>query len=224
MRIVAVSDIHGSLPDLPKGDVLVLAGDICPDFYKEDFRRGEFVFDDGSARQLAWLRGEFREWLDDLDFKHVVAIAGNHDFVFQKPYRIDLDWHFLQDSVIDIQGKRFFGTPWVPNLSGWAFYADNQTLEEQSVAMPVCDVLISHGPPYGYGDVVGAKYGSAEGKHAGNPFLEDAIKRIKPEIVLFGHMHENHGQIKSIDQSKLYNVAIKDDRYQVVYEPTVIDI
>lgn len=53
---------------------------------------------------------------------------------------------------------------------------------------PVVDVLITHGPPYGIHDY------SVRGEvHAGCPHLFRAIRRARPRIAAFGHIHEGYG-------------------------------
>jgi len=66
MRIVGISDthsLHKKIKENLEGDILVCGGDITKKGSKDD------VLD-------------FNHWLKDLDFKHKVVIAGNHDFCF----------------------------------------------------------------------------------------------------------------------------------------------
>ena len=50
------------------------------------------------------------------------------------------------------------------------------------------DILISHGPPYGVGDL------RANGRHAGDEELRKIVeRRIKPKFHIFGHIHESYG-------------------------------
>ena len=48
MRIVALSDQHGFLPDVPPCDLLIVAGDLCPD------RFGPFMAVHDPHQQQAW--------------------------------------------------------------------------------------------------------------------------------------------------------------------------
>ena len=63
MKYVAISDTHGCHRhlDLPAGDVLIHAGDVC---------------DRGSQSQT----DDFFDWFAKLDFAHKLLIWGNHDF------------------------------------------------------------------------------------------------------------------------------------------------
>src|SRR5436190_15681713 len=48
MRIVALSDQHGFLPNIPPCDLLIVAGDVCPD------RFGPFMAVHDPYQQKAW--------------------------------------------------------------------------------------------------------------------------------------------------------------------------
>ena len=52
------------------------------------------------------------------------------------------------------------------------------------------DILITHFPPYGIGDL------TRSGKHLGSKDLLSAIRRIKPQYHIFGHVHESYGLFK----------------------------
>lgn len=197
-RIVGIADLHGNLPeDLPAGDVLVIAGDVCP------------VTDHELTFQTRWLEKSFYPWMEALPHEEIVWIAGNHDFVCQLP-----EWepggrgHYLVDSGVELAGLSFHGTPWVPDLEGWAFYADDEELATRSAAIPPVDVLVSHGPPRGFGDQL------ARGGRAGSTALLSRLERVPPKLCLFGHIHEDHGTWR-LDGTDLANVAHVDVRYVV---------
>ena len=67
MKFVAISDTHcrHNNVKLPKGDVLLHAGDIT---YKGEKTE---VFD-------------FLKWFEKQNYKHKIFIAGNHDFYFER--------------------------------------------------------------------------------------------------------------------------------------------
>ena len=198
VRVVAIADLHGFLPqDLTAGDVLVIAGDVCP------------ISDHDTGFQDRWLRETFYPWLDGLPHDEVVWIAGNHDFVCQLPeWRPGGRGRYLLDSSFEVKGLVFHGTPWVPKLEGWAFYAPDDELERRMASVPGADVLVSHGPPHGYGDTV------VRGERAGSAALLAAIDRTRPRVCVFGHIHEDHGAWER-NGTRLANVAHVDVRYGV---------
>ena len=72
MKICAVSDLHGNLPTIPECDLLIIAGDVCPD----KFKHNNYRFPDRDG-QLAWLHYEFKTWLRDQPAAETVMTFGN---------------------------------------------------------------------------------------------------------------------------------------------------
>jgi Icc-related predicted phosphoesterase len=87
-----------------------------------------------------------------LPARHIIGVAGNHDFEFQRhpeAYR-GLPWHYLENSGIELDGLTFWGSPWTPPFFNWAFMAEEDKLRSMFAKIPKhVDVLITHGPPAG---------------------------------------------------------------------------
>lgn len=227
--VYAISDLHGNLPDIPTdAEVLILAGDICPDF--RPAITGERV-DKGGYAQARWLDTEFRAWLESRpDGCSVVAIWGNHDFVGEHPELIpDLPWILLQDSSTLLNADLcVYGTPWVPGLPYWAFHASEFALSARAGALPQVDILVTHGPPRGLGDYIPGgtpkqvnKYGNAEGLHVGDVALSSFLESERaPGVVVCGHIHEARG-VYCTGGTTVYNVAAVDERYHLHSNPWV---
>ena len=66
MKLVLISDTHGQHHNLslPKGDVLIHAGDI-------------------SQRGLHTEVTDFLDWFSSQEYKYKIFIAGNHDYYFE---------------------------------------------------------------------------------------------------------------------------------------------
>lgn len=212
MNVYAVADLHGYLPAIPEDcDLLLIAGDICPDFEFGGAR------DTSGHQQSAWLDTTFREWLT----VPAVAIWGNHDFVGEHPGLIpELPWTLLQDSETTVNGLRIYGTPWVPGLPRWAFFQNPAGLAARAELIPEgLDVLMTHGPPYRAGDHIPwtpkyeTKYGTPrEGEWVGDRTLNRAINRAKPGVALCGHIHESRGT-HYVGGVTVHNVAAVDGAY-----------
>ena len=176
MRIVAVADTHLFTDDfiVPDGDVFVHAGDMC------------------QAGTIAELLAVVT-WLADLPHRHKVIIAGNHDWSFidarNDARALVAAVHYLQDQALELDGVRFYGSPWQPEFGGWAFNLPRgpQIAERWNLIPPGLDVLITHGPPAGFGDRTprGGRVGCAD--------LLQRIDVVRPRLHLFGHIHEDGG-------------------------------
>lgn len=217
MKIVAFSDTHGRLPaveTIPACDLLVIAGDLSP------APSGEF------DTVVSYLDKRLRSWLDEVPAKRVVAIAGNHDHIFQhRPQMVPagLRWDYLEDRAITINGLRIWGTPWTPRFFDWAFMKDEPGLLAIYRRIPEgIDILVCHGPARGVCDV-GA--GCPSENHSGSRALRMELERIKPRLHIFGHIHTGtHGGVILPEGTIAYNVSICDDRNWLVYPVTVIEI
>lgn len=209
MRIVALSDCHGCLPEtVPECDLLLLAGDLCP------------TRDHSCLFQAQWLGGEFRDWLTRQPARRIVGIAGNHDLIFERAAHLvpgDLPWTYLQDSGVEWEGLRIWGTPWQPWFFDWAFNGGPEPLKRIWSRIPDdTDILLVHGPPFGYGDAVSSRQG--EVRRTGCPHLLERIQAIAPKLVVFGHIHEGRGEWQ-LGRSLLANVTLLDEGYRPIYQP-----
>ncbi|QJW96479.1 metallophosphatase domain-containing protein [Frigoriglobus tundricola] len=176
MRIVCVSDTHGyhERTDVPDGDVLVHAGDIC--------RHGS----------LADVE-DFNRWLGALPHRHKVVICGNHDGCFQETpaeARARLtNAIYLEDSACEIEGLTFYGSPWTPLFCDWAFMLSDAELAAKWSRIPSgVDVLVTHGPPHGIRDMTNRD------EAAGSLSLLQRVLEVKPRLHVFGHIHEAAGR------------------------------
>lgn len=231
--VYAASDLHGNLPEVPSdAEVLILAGDICPDFLSTRIRsqgRG-LVQDKGETRQASWLNSEFRTWLTGIRARNIEVVAtwGNHDFVGEKPFLVpSLPWTLLKDETFVWEGYRIYGTPWVPGLAYWAFYGSEPFLRERARAIPEgIDILVSHGPPYGLGDFIPTsrkqqqKYGNYDGEHVGDKELTVNLTRIGAKVLICGHIHEARGWYADEESgTRVANVAAVDESYRLYPAP-----
>lgn len=93
------------------------------------------------------------------------------------------------------ESLRFYGSSWQPWFYDWAFNLQRGTeIRAKWEQIPIdTDVLITHGPPYGFGDRI------TRGEHVGCLDLLDAVVKIQPRLHIFGHIHEGYGLIAIFD-------------------------
>lgn len=228
MKIVAISDTHGKdfLSLIPECDVFVHVGDIIPSL--------SHIL----SLQKEWVENEFLPLLNKIPAKYKIFVAGNHDFYFSYLHgtsqedsfreKLPQNTFYLRDSLVEIDGVKFYGTPWVENLSDWAFNHLNKNVAEAiySQIPEGLDFLLSHAPPYSYCDSV-LEYNLTE--KLGSIALLMAIIKKKPKYVLSGHIHSgehNLVQVKTIFEdspidTKVRCVSLLNEEYKIHYDPFV---
>lgn len=235
-KYILISDLHGNLPSVPEGDVLLIAGDTCPNFLGYKYTKDE------AKLQFEWYLTVFKEWISKLPVNKVISTWGNHDIVgeygayfplpimhFQwaKYYPTDINEKLviLKDAGIVLNDIKIWGTPWSVTFGGnWAFNKPDNALEECWHKIPLdTDILITHGPPYLAGDeapAFGAFTNRNLKENAGSKTLRTKIEEIQPKLVVCGHIHEGRGFYK-IGETLVVNASILDGNYNHVHEPIV---
>ena len=217
MKICCISDIHGNLNfDIPKCDLLLIAGDICPADHNP------FI---SVNSQSDFLAEDFKYWLTEQPCKEVVGIAGNHDWIFEvakdKVPELNVNWHYLEDSFIEIQGEKIYGSPWQLPFNDWAFNLEEPQLSRKWIFIPEdTDILLVHSSIFEIGDKVQHE-NSVE--NIGSKSLREKIIQIKPGLVVFGHNHDGHGEYE-LEGVRCINASLLDDNYRMSYSPIMVEI
>jgi predicted phosphodiesterase len=206
MRVVCISDTHGRHAGLrlPEGDLLLHAGDLT------------------ATGDIAGLK-DVNAWLAAQPHRYKIVIAGNHDFALERrpraARRVLKDVIYLRDEEAEVEGFRIYGSPWQPRFFDWAFNLDRGLpIRERWDRIPEgVDLLATHGPPAFRLDLTG------RGERVGCVDLLAAVRRVRPRVHVFGHIHESYGQLE--DEGVLFvNASTCDGRMQPVNPPIVVDL
>ena len=185
IRLVCISDTHTHQPDhLPPGDVLIHAGDLS---------------NDGSAAEIQ----DQLDWLSSLPYEHIIVICGNHDSYFDPRARRkadvdrELEWgklHYLQHSSLKLLFPKhenrqlsFYGAPQIPRCGDddFAFQYRREDDAWGGTVPAETEILITHTPPKHHRDLpIGL----------GCTFLLKEAWRVKPRLMVFGHVHAGSGR------------------------------
>ncbi|KAI9055480.1 hypothetical protein LZ554_000434 [Drepanopeziza brunnea f. sp. 'monogermtubi'] len=204
-RFVILSDTHNAHPGgafkLPKGDVLIHAGDLT---------------NQGSYSELQ----KTVQWLEEADFEAKIVIAGNHDITLDSDFYSQYGLHFHnQDSqdtarcqalldnshsilwlkheaaVVKLQSPsgpqtifKIFGSPLSPADGMWAFGYGVQEATQIWENIPLdSDIVVTHTPPKHHCDE------RKDRRAAGCGALRNALWRVRPRMAICGHVHEGRG-------------------------------
>ena len=179
IKVVCISDTHNSQQQLPEGDLLIHAGDLTQSGTKLEMQRA-------------------LDWLKKQPHKFKIVVAGNHDKALfgaarnSKSQSIDaLEWGsiiYLEDTSVELRfdnGRimKVYGSPWSLQHGSWVFqFASHERFFTGKVPCDT-DILVTHGPPQYYLD----------GEGLGDDSLMQEVRKVKPILHVFGHVHAGHG-------------------------------
>ena len=198
MKIWHISDIHTfhKLLEIPQGvDLVIFSGDCSNprDPYTNEPEVRAFI-----------------DWYSDLPIKHKVFVAGNHDTSIERGLVTKDDFskngiHYLENTSVEIEGLKIFGSPYTPSFNNWAFMKARPKLDRVwNKAIPDdSDIVVVHGPPKGVLDLSYDRNGKLE--FCGDKSLMNKLKIVEPKFMMFGHIHNNE-DIVNAGTRKVYGL------------------
>ncbi|UGS19883.1 metallophosphatase domain-containing protein [Flavobacterium cyclinae] len=203
MQITTLSDTHGlhHQLQLPGGDLLIHAGDVCNRGTQEEATN-------------------FIDWFEKQSYTYKIFIAGNHDFFFENFTQQEIqdilpkNIFYLNDTGIEIDGINIWGSPITPEFHNWAFNRKRgEEINKHWQLIPNnTDILITHGPAFGILDK------TMHNLNVGCEKLLKAVKNIQPKYHVFGHIHEAFGSLNEKETTYI-NTSSLDLFYKIRNTP-----
>lgn len=220
-RVCALSDLHGSLINIDKCDLVL----VCGDSVSLRMQRYE-----ESTEQ--WYLEIFRPWAEALPCDKVLWIAGNHDNMqgradsYRRLFPRSEKVTYLEDEGYEFRGLKIWGSPWCKKFGTWHFMESSEVLKEKYSLIPEgLDILITHDVPYGCSDVLLDKTCPWwTPRHIGNQPLAEAVKNKKPRYHFSGHLHSTNRELIDWHGVQHANVSILGESYCVEAGPLYVDL
>jgi Icc-related predicted phosphoesterase len=207
LKLIAIGDSHRQHWNIkiPKCDIFIFAGDAEID-------------------SLLALH-DFNDWLGTIKATYRIVVGGNHDryleFIGKEECkRLLTNCIYLENESVSILGLKIWGSPFSPLFNDWSFMKHDNDLKEIWDKIPLdTNIVVTHTMPYGIFDTVLPRE-----ERVGSITLRDKVKEMQPKIFIGGHLHLSGGQKYTDYKTDYYNVSLLDDSYQLVNQPTTINI
>ena len=213
MNLTFISDTHNKHNLIPTdylqgGDILIHSGDV-------------------SSRGMEYEIDAFLNWYSKLPYTHKILIAGNHDFFFETASKHIVaakmamypEITYLNDSGVEIEGIKIWGSPVQPYFHNWAFNRIGEAINEHWDKIPLdTNILITHGPIFGYLDM------TLEGDRTGCEYLREKLPTFTDlKIHACGHIHEAYGSHEFADGQLFLNASVLNRRYEMQNKPITME-
>lgn len=213
MKIVAISDLHGHLPQLPEADVICIVGDIIPTKYNKDI-----------DLQWKWYTETYLPWVATLPARKVITVGGNHDKFYDMYEAEQTERHiFLNNSEVEIDGYSFYGTPNISRLNeDLSFKPYDEELDQLFRHIPErLDFLLCHHAPYGAN---GCGFDIPFGFDIGCRELAKVICNKDIGYIFCGHIHTGNHSMGEWQGKMIANVSYSNEDKIPAYEPLIIEL
>lgn len=150
---------------------------------------GDWTFFSKCRKQI----DDFNDWLEE-QYAPLGRILspGNHEtYLESDPQLVSLtpNGTVLIEEQLTIGGLKLWASPITPHSAGGFTVRSPEERARRYAQIPLeTDILITHGAPYGILDCA-----PGESLHQGCRELLNAVKRIRPKIHVFGHVHQGYG-------------------------------
>lgn len=219
VKVLPISDIHGNfsvfnfiMNNNYSPDLITISGDI---YFGHNLEPLELV--------------QTMEKFQSTMNCPIIIIQGNHDYWLPNIFSDSKDIHILHNEGIEILNLKIWGSPNTPIFLNWNHMMEDGIYGLDNIfknMMPDdLDILLSHGPPYGYGDTCrneSIKFN--KDPHLGSKSLYEGILIHKPRYVFCGHIHTGIRKTKIIHKdecskninsfTEVYNVSVLDENYK----------
>ncbi|WP_323779595.1 metallophosphoesterase family protein [Leisingera sp.] len=198
MKILAFSDLHLSNSHAAEivaasagADLVIGAGDFC------NMRQGM----DRAMAMLAGLKVP------------MVAVPGNGESAGELRAAGFPSTTVLHGEGMDFEGLRLFGLGYgVPETPFGSWSCDLSEIQAAAMlaACDHADILISHSPPKGLGDI------TSGGLSVGSAAVRAAAERIQPQLLLCGHVHDCWGFRGNLGKTQVANLGPAVSWFEVI--------
>ncbi len=212
MKIIFFSDSNGHhrKMNVPAGDMLICAGNFTINSGKEETQ-------------------DFMSWFLEQKHNYKIIVSGGQDRMFdrmlepnpplwyinlmQDYFRLGALHHLINNATRIIQNITFFGSPSFrsQSLAAHAMYNHVHAYHTWN-NIPLCDILITHGAPYGYCDR------RLDGVNMGDAALTERLAHINPRLHLFGSVREGRG-LRQTSETVFVNGSVTNDDKELVANP-----
>ena len=179
--------MHGWIDQPENVDIAIFSGD-------ESNSRDPYQNEQESLSFLEWYSVGFKA-------KQKIFIAGNHSTAIAKGLITKKQIEkkgiiYLENSSVEIEGLKIWGSPITPTFGDWSFMRDRDKLNKLWQGIPSdSDIVIVHGPPKTVLDLSYNRVNELE--FCGCSALLKRMLDIQPKLMCFGHIHNNKDIINS---------------------------